>query len=160
MTIILEGCDCTGKTTLANMLIEKYKLKYYHVTSKDKNDYKFYSTSMKIENIIYDRHLLGEMIYPTVYKREGNLNDTILEKLLEEAKEQKVVILVLTEDDKIIFERIKNERPFEDEQTKNNITFINSSFVKLAKKYNLPLIRKTQMSFEEICEVIENEYKR
>lgn len=74
MKIILEGCDCTGKTTLAKQLCEKYNLYYSHVTSKDPNDFEFYFNTMKTDNIIWDRHLLGEMIYPTVYNRKGNLN--------------------------------------------------------------------------------------
>ena len=124
MKIILEGCDCTGKTTLAKMLCDKYNLEYEHVTSKDPNDYNFYSQTMKKNNKLWDRHLLGEMIYPTVYNRKGNLNLDLLTKLIEESKKEKVVILVLTENDDIIFERIKKERPLEDEQTKKNIKFI------------------------------------
>lgn len=157
MKIILEGCDCTGKTTLAKQLCEKYNLYYAHVTSKDPNDFEFYFNTMKTDNIIWDRHLLGEMIYPTVYNRKGNLNLLQLADLITEAKKQKVIILVLTEEDEIIIERIKNERPFEDEQTRKNINYINSTFVELAKMFNLPIIRKTKMSFEDICEVIENE---
>lgn len=156
MVIILEGCDCTGKTTLAKKLCEKYKLMYNHVTSKDPNNYEYYLTTMKIDNTLWDRHLLGEMIYPTVYNRKGNLDLDLLTDLINKANENKVVILVLTEDDEEIIRRINAERPLEDNQTRKNIHFINSTFVKLAKKFNLPLIKTSKLSFEDICEVIEN----
>ena len=73
-SLIFYGPPGTGKTTLAKKLCEKYKLMYNHVTSKDPNNYEYYLTTMKIDNTLWDRHLLGEMIYPTVYNRKGNLD--------------------------------------------------------------------------------------
>ena len=67
---------------------------YNHVTSKDPNNYEYYLTTMKIDNTLWDRHLLGEMIYPTVYNRKVNLDLDLLNDLIDKAKENKVVILV------------------------------------------------------------------
>ena len=42
MRIILEGCDGTGKTTLANILAFKYGLDICHCTASDPSDFQFY----------------------------------------------------------------------------------------------------------------------
>ena len=39
MKIILEGCDGTGKTTLAKLLAEKYGLDICHCTAEDPKDF-------------------------------------------------------------------------------------------------------------------------
>ena len=47
MKVILEGCDGTGKTTLAKLLAERYGLDICHCTQYDPADYDFYSHTMR-----------------------------------------------------------------------------------------------------------------
>ena len=73
MNIIIEGPDATGKTTLANKLKEKYGFETMHLTSKTPNDLKFHMDLLEKDNMVYDRFMCGEMVYPEIYNRPPKL---------------------------------------------------------------------------------------
>ena len=50
-TIIVEGCDLTGKDTLCLKLAEKYNLDFVHINSHDPNDFDFYVQTMRKKNV-------------------------------------------------------------------------------------------------------------
>ena len=60
-TIIVEGCDLTGKDTLCLKLAERYYLDFVHISSHDPNDYPFYYETMRKKNIVYSRHWVGDL---------------------------------------------------------------------------------------------------
>lgn len=160
MKIILEGCEGTGKTTLAQKLINKYNLDYVHITNKDPNDYMFYKQTLRKEDVIYDRHLIGEMIYPKVFNRKGNLNYKKLEKLFDFALKEKVCILILTTNIEEIKKRVAERNKYKPDFIINKLPLINQQFCDIAIKYasykNIFLIDTTKIQFESICEVIRN----
>jgi broad-specificity NMP kinase len=158
MKIIIEGSDGTGKTTLCKKLVEKYNLEYRHVTKDDPNTFKFYADTMRDDNVIYDRHLVGEMIYPEVFKRKANFRKKEFGKLLDIAKDEKVVIIVLYSSYITLYKRLK-EKGGEYKEVMDKLSFINQEFITIAVKYDLHLINTEATPFEKICEVIENEYK-
>lgn len=160
MKIILEGCEGTGKTTLANKFIEKYNLDYVHITNKDPNDYIFYKQTMRKEDVIFDRHLLGEMIYPKVYNRKGNLNFKKLDKLMKFANENDVFIFVLTTDINEIQRRVKERNKYKPDFIVNKLPIINKQFCDLAIRYvkykNVILVDTTKIQFEALCNYMED----
>lgn len=87
MNIIIEGPDATGKTTLANKLVEKYKMKYTHLTSKTENDMRFHLYLLATDNNVYDRFFMGELVYPQIYNRPAKMtfNEccTVMNKIIE-----------------------------------------------------------------------------
>lgn len=126
MRIIIEGVDRIGKTTLAKKLAKMYKIDYMHFTGEDPTTYTFYSETMKKTNFVYDRHLVGEMVYPKVFKRKAMLDGEKFQKLLNQAKQDNVKIIVLTtEDSKLLEKRMKLEKH---EQVKENFVKINNAF--------------------------------
>jgi len=80
MNIILEGCDKTGKTTLAKMCCQYFKLEYKHFAappkdlSKDaqiayqKAEYAIETLMLPYQNACYDRFLIGEAVYSPIYR--------------------------------------------------------------------------------------------
>lgn len=150
MKIIIEGCDGTGKTTLCKQLAEKYKLDSMHITSKDPNDFAFYQQLIRKENVVYDRNVIGEMIYPKIFDRKQNLTLVDYLYLTEKAIEQGVIILVLTTDSDEIYRRL-DERGNEDERIYKNIELIDSQFKHYAGLAGIPVIDTSKLSFEEIC---------
>lgn len=153
MKIILEGCDGTGKTTLAKKLQERYGIDYVHINRQDPTSYEFYSQTLGKTDIIWDRHFVGEMIYPTVFKRKPNLRMADFENLLAKAKEQNIVILILTAGEEQLIASSK-KRPEYEEVVKNLIT-INGQFIAIADIYQIPLINVFEMTFDEIVKIIE-----
>jgi thymidylate kinase len=151
MKIILEGCDGTGKTTLAKKLQDHYGIDYVHVKRADPSTYEFYSQTLLKTDVIWDRHFIGEMIYPTVFKRQGNLRMAQFETLLEKARNQNVVILVLTTHKETL--KKNNDRPEYPEVIKN-LLLINDQFLAIADIYQIPVINVFETSFEDIVKII------
>ena len=151
--IIIEGCDGTGKTTLCKQLAQKYDFDIVHITSKDPNDFDFYKQTMRKSNVVYDRHFLGEMIYPKVYNRKGNLNLYDVEWFKHYAFETKTCVIVLTTDINEIKRRLneRGELAFVFERVES----INKQFVSLANKFGFKIFDTTIDTFDEICEYIE-----
>lgn len=155
MKIILEGCDGTGKTTLAKILADHYKLDIAHCSAEDPADYDFYYNCARKENIIWDRLLIGELIYPKIFNREPKLTYVEAIAISDKLKEMDVKIFVLTEDENIIRSRCE-KRGNEDPRILNNISEINRKFLHYANSLNIPIINVSHMTMEEIFKVIDD----
>lgn len=150
MKIIIEGCDGTGKTTLAKKLAERYGLDIIHMTNQDSNTFGFYYHSIGKENVVWDRNMIGEIIYPSIFDRKANIDYIDLKYLIERARKAGTIILVLTATNDVIFDRLM-ARGNEMVGILQNYKEINRRFCNIAILENLPLIDTTTLSFEEIC---------
>lgn len=158
MKIILEGCEGVGKTTLAKQLVERYGLDYVHITNKDPNDYMFYKQTLRKEDVIYDRHFLGEMIYPKIYNRKGNLDARQFRKLLKFARKECVHILILTTDLDIVQKRVAERNKYKPDFILNSLSKIHKKFFDLGVHYGIYLVDTSKMPINYICSMIENEF--
>ena len=90
MNIIIEGIDGSGKTTLANKLVENYHLNNnIHLTSKTKNDFKFHM-DLLVNNYrtVCDRFHFSEFnVFSPLYGRKTKLTheewDLINKQIIE-----------------------------------------------------------------------------
>lgn len=87
MIIIVEGCDRTGKTTLARYLQHKISAHYIHWDRPQHSDpireylQPIYNTLDRgASHVVCDRHYLGELVWPRLFGRES-LFDRELELL-------------------------------------------------------------------------------
>ena len=150
MRIILEGCDGTGKTTLARALAVKYGLDVVHVTNRDSNTFDFYKQSFGKDDVVWDRNVIGEIIYPKIFRREGKIDEIDLEYLIKRAKADGIIFLVLTTDYATLRDRI-DARGDEFAAVRNHLGEINDKFCSIAAQYDLPLIDTSKTSLDEIC---------
>lgn len=73
MIIILEGCDCTGKTTFAEMLSQKTGFEIVKGSSfeiSELGDFGMYEHMWNLldkDNIIIDRFLYSNLVYGSLY---------------------------------------------------------------------------------------------
>lgn len=75
MLIILEGCDATGKTTLANMLAPLLNAQIVHSTTETPNTYRYFEELIRASeytNIIADRFCYSQFVYQNSDERPIN----------------------------------------------------------------------------------------
>lgn len=142
MRIIIEGADLTGKSSITKSLEEEFSLSRVHVTSKDPNTFEFYNETLNKTDVVFDRHFIGEMIYPKIFKREGNLDKESFEILLNKARELNYKICVVTASDEELLKRL-NLRGEKHKEVEDNLLSINKQFLKIAKEYNIEVIDTT-----------------
>ena len=156
MKIVLEGCDGTGKTTLATILADRYNLDICHCTQKDAADYNFYRQTLRKENVIWDRHTIGELIYPKVFNRDAQIGTEDARLVIHYGKEEGVKFFVLTADIEIIKNRLLS-RGNEDDRIVKTCEEIDARFRFYAKQYDIPIIDTSKMTLNEIFDLIEKE---
>lgn len=154
MKVILEGVDGAGKTTLAKILAEKYGLDICHCTQYDAADYDFYRQTLRKENVVWDRHTIGELIYPTIFDRERQISTEDARLVIHYAKEAGAKIFVLTADMDVIYRRL-NERGNEDFRIYENVDYIDNLFRFYADQYHVPVIDTSKMTLQEIFNLVE-----
>lgn len=131
MKIIIEGVDRIGKTTLAKKIAKKYKLDYVHMNINDPKDFEFYKQTLRKTNVIFDRHFIGEMIYPSVFNRERQLDMEGFIKLMEFCYEEEIKIIVLySNDHELLNKRMRRERY---RQVRLQYQLINNAFYTIGK---------------------------
>ena len=154
--IIIEGCDGTGKTTLAKKLSNKYNLDICHCTSEDPADYEFYKNTLRKRNVVWDRHFLGELIYPEVFNRRAQIGIEDARLLVAYARESGVQLLVLTESINELQRRL-NYRGNECDEVLKQLEYINNKFKEYAESFDIPIICSSQVPFVDICDIIEKD---
>lgn len=154
MKIILEGVDGSGKTTLAKILAERYGLDVCHCTQDDAADYNFYRQTLRKANVVWDRHTIGELIYPKIFDRQPQISTEDARLVMHYAREEGVKTFVLTADMPTLYERL-NKRGNEDSRIYENIDYIDSTFRFYAKQFFVPIIDTSKMTLNEIFNLIE-----
>lgn len=158
MKIILEGADGTGKTTLARLLADKYNLDICHCTQSDPADYEFYKQTARKDNVVWDRHTIGELIYPDVFERKPQVSPEDTRLVIAYAREAGAKIFVLTSDIEEIKRRL-TARGTEDQRVLDKLGWIDSRFKYFADMFDVPVIDTSKMTFAEIFELVEKEEK-
>lgn len=101
MIVILEGCDCVGKTTVANMLskILKYEVikgsSFETAKCSPEELYEKYRENALKDNIILDRYFLSNMIYAEKYNDYARLNIHHVSVLAEAMNKVGAIMFVL-----------------------------------------------------------------
>ena len=156
MRVVLEGCDGVGKTTLAKLISDKYNIDICHCTQNDPTDFDFYFNTLRKNNIVWDRHVIGELVYPKIFNRESKLRFDEAKNIVDFGKSIGVKFFVLTSDENEIRFRIYNRDQYEDPTVIDRIFAINKSFIHYAKKLNVDIIDTSVLSISEIFNLLES----
>lgn len=137
MLIMLEGCDATGKTTIANMLqLVMPDAQVVHCTADTPNDFEFFDELIHIgqsRNVILDRGMYGQFVYQDWHER--NLSMAQLTRLELRMLETGAKLLYICASKSKIEERLK----LRGEETPLAVEEILQRFDEVLKKSILPV---------------------
>lgn len=154
MKVILEGCDGTGKSTLAKKLAEKYHCDILAMTAWGTRDVKKYFDRYANDDIISDRCFISEVVYSKALNKQSKVSDEDFKLLMEYVKAQGFKIIVLNQTASVLKERLK-ARGDESEEILNNVVKIQAEYMFLANEYNLPIVFGDKDCLENISLILE-----
>lgn len=156
MRVIIEGAEGTGKSTLAAALAEKHGLDVCHCGRDDPGDYEFYLHTSRKENCVWDRHTIGELIYPKVFNRPGRLNAEDCHLVIWKYQVSGGKAVVLTAPTDTIMERLATRGEKRNHLTREMVEEIDRDFRWFANTMRVPVIDTSKHSVDEIVKMIEN----
>ena len=109
MLIVLEGCDGSGKSSLADLLAQLYNAEVIHATRETPNDMEWFSKIMDVartRNIIMDRAFWGQFVYQKPNERKLSFND--LNSLEHRLAEEDGKLVYVYSPDRVITRRLNN----------------------------------------------------
>lgn len=112
MMYIIEGSDCSGKTTLVNKLIDKLGYKYKKgssfILAKAPNEELFnhFKSIAKMDNVIVDRFIYSNRTYADLYKDYSIITQKQKQQI-EDMISRKAKVIYLFADDEILQERMR-----------------------------------------------------
>lgn len=80
MNIVIEGCDGTGKTTLAQFLAERFGLRYWHESAP--RTFEEYKAMLECGGTVFDRFCFGQFVYND--EKDRKITKVELQKLVTE----------------------------------------------------------------------------
>lgn len=140
MLVVLEGCDGTGKSTLAGFLAQLLNAEVVHCTSKTPNDLNFFLDLLRVardKNIIADRFCYGQFVYQQPNERrlsEANLRVLEVAMLREGAK-----VIHVTAPEDVVTARLADRG----ETTPIDVKTLLSRFESVMSESILPVIKYT-----------------
>lgn len=153
MRVILDGCDGTGKTTIAERLANRYGCNVIRLTYAGDRSVKAYYQMMSVDNVVHDRSFISEIIYPKYFGRISRLEpncEGYLHNLIEHFS---IRPFILTASSETIKKRIMTRG---DEYIKDIDRFaaINQDYLEYAREHNIYVIDTTNKTIDEIIKEI------
>lgn len=115
--IILEGENKCGKTTIANLLVEKHGFKYLKCSQPKGDPYEEYMNILKKierkqQDTVIDRFIYGELVYGPIYRGKSGLDMVKLRNLELKARSvaDKVSLIYCFDEPSEIAKRFKEEK--------------------------------------------------
>lgn len=159
MKIILEGCDGTGKSTVAKMLRLKYPdLNFIKLSGSDVCTKEFFSQTLELSNFIMDRNFISEEVYPDIMGRYSRLCGYDASNLHMKLLEKKVHVFIFTAPTHILQKRL-DKRGDETEELVSKIPQIKKAYEDIADYHDYTLIDTHENNVVEILDIIERKVR-
>lgn len=102
MNIVIEGCDGTGKSTLAKYLCNQLGLYYWHENAP--RTLEEYKQMLAPGGTVFDRFCLGQFIYNSPEERKLSQED--LQELFQYFKKSNTILLFVDAPTNVIIDRM------------------------------------------------------
>lgn len=159
MNLYIEGCDGTGKSTIARELAEFLDLNYLNLCNKSEKTIYEFDCIGYLENFVHERTFLSKFVYQSIgydYNTGWKLSEDNLEFFINLYNDTGVFV-ILTGDTDILRDRIK-VRADEPPVIINKLNDINELYKSIAFDYNLFMVDTTRCSVDEAIKQIANYY--
>lgn len=156
MKIIVEGPDGAGKTTLVNALVKKYNLNKVVFTKEGYKNFNSYMSYKNIDNVVFDRCFLSEVIYQNVFKRDRVL-DIHEEYALLQNYFDDTILIILNADLDTLKKRLEI-RGDEEESVIDQLNLIKNLYDNYSKYLRVPTFNIENI--DAIYEYIEKELNK
>jgi thymidylate kinase len=159
--IIIEGADKTGKTTLANAIVERFGCKYMHSGKPGKSPATEYATyALKNHgSIVCDRFHLGELVYGPLFRGKAGISPLEFATLERILRLKQTILIQTTTDISLANKRLlvstQNEMVDQTQNAKAVVAFnkiINQSNVQHIIKYD----GSTRQNLNDVLDQIES----
>ncbi len=162
--ILLDGLDRTGKTSLADHFKDEgYEIVHMSAPDKKYRDEGYAGPSYLDEmidlymaydgeDVVFDRTIYGESIWPSVYNRKAQLSNDDIEVLQEFENRNSPMKILMT--DKNVAAHWKRCEDNKEPLSKSQFTMARNLFGKLVENYGF--IRKELGEFPEVISKAEN----
>lgn len=152
INILVEGPDCSGKSTLQNLLKNKLKWDSISLHHKKGNQFNRYLRAYaNYSKTIIDRGHISEMVYSELW-RDGNSINKKERDLLKNLIELNTLVIFCCPDLKVLETRYKKRNYYQQIKLKE-IKIIQKKFMKFMK--NIPHIKYKSSSFVELENLVE-----
>lgn len=141
MLVIIEGVDCTGKTSLANRIKDKLgeNAEVRHAGFPHKHCLEEYETSLdgydprSNKHLILDRFHIGESVWPTIFERETTMTKAT-QIHLEMFMRSRAALYVhaVRNNDKLRKELVERNEPLKPEKLEQALTLFNTVITKVS----------------------------
>lgn len=135
MLIVIDGVDCTGKTTLARTLKYHYGFEYRHAGPPTSHALDEYVASLEgfnpfCDRVVLDRFHLGELVWPRVFERDSTYVPEVHRYVELFLRSRGALIVACDGDDEDVRRRLetRGDHALQPEQVKNALQLFRDAF--------------------------------
>lgn len=158
MRILIDGCDGTGKTSVAEKLANCLNCDIIRLTHNGDGSFRKYMEVMIPENMVHDRTFISELIYPKYFGRKSKLDEGSEMTLFNLLEQYDCKVFIFTAAESELKKRLKargDDFLKDFEQVKN----INRDYLQIAYMYEFEIIDTTYKTVEEVVYEIERKIR-
>jgi len=153
MKIIIEGCDGVGKSEICKELKLWTGGSVVHL-DENINDYRCFVDLASVDNIIFDRQIISEVVYSKVFGRKQNISFEDLHIFLYNYRKAGGKVFIIDRElDEI--EKALKERNEDFDYVK--MMQIRELYLDIARLFDIPVVKNKDIKIPEIAEEIYNE---
>lgn len=154
MMIVIEGADCTGKTTLGKRLCKEYDLAYKHMSAPGEGfDHLYFYVSNYEDKVLWDRYHLGALVYGWRLGLSNIGQMWELDAARRFLKERGVIVIVLHSTPRQIIDRFSSK---DEDYSPGQVLEANELFRKLPDDWVDIRIDVTDKSVDQLVEEVKS----
>ena len=156
VNILVEGPDCSGKSTLVKSLKNKLGWDAKFLGHKDCDQFTRYLQEYSQNEIIFERGHISEIVYGKLFRDEEPFTE-VQQRILESVCSQQTLQIFCTTDLELMIER-NNQRPPPEQH--NDLTEQHQAFTHIFSKYGSLVQRYNATTYDALEQFVERMHQK